>query len=216
MLIRIVLADDHSLVRSALGERLNTEKNLEVVATVSGADEAVQICSQRSIDIVLMDIDMPGLSAFEAAQTINSRFSQTKVIFLSAFHHDAYIEQALHAKAWGFVCKNEPIEAVIQAITQVSMGNTWFSKQVQERIVVHNGTLGLSHSTTSRISLLTPREIQVLSYVALGMPKRDIAQTMHLSVKTVENHCTNLMNKLSIHDRVELARFAIREGLAEA
>jgi DNA-binding NarL/FixJ family response regulator len=165
----------------------------------------------------VLDIDMPGVEVFEAARMIRNRSPQTRVIFLSAFTHDRYIESALKAGALGYVTKTEGPETVVRAIHAMAAGQCYFSAAVQCRIVIddHGPSLSADRLST-RASMLTARETEVLRYIAQGKSKKEIASTMHLSVKTVENHTANIMTRLDIHDRVELARFAIREGMIEA
>ncbi len=213
--ITVLLADDHALVRATLADRLVAEPDLEVVGRVGNADEAVSQCIQRQPRIVLMDIDMPGLQCFEAARTILARCPNTRIIYLSAFFSDRYIEEALSVEAAGYVTKSEPPEAVIEAIRMAVTGRVYFSPEVRSRIVFDPRGARLSSQQPTRLSTLTPREMQILHYLAKGMSKKEIAKTVNLSVSTVERHSDRLMKKLDIHDRVELARFAIREGLAE-
>ena len=212
----VLLVDDHALMREMLSERLAGKSDLEVIGATENADQAVTEAVRLQPDIILMDIDMPGLHCFDATRTIQTRCPNTKIIILSAFFHDHYIEQALAAEAAGYLTKNEPVDTIISAIRAVASGGSHFSPEVQARIVVDSSGTHLATKKRSRVSTLTPRELEVLRYVARGLSQKQVAETMHLSVKTVHCHCTNLMTKLDIHDRVELARFAIREGLAEA
>ena len=155
---------------------------------------------------------MPGLNCFEAARRLRVIRPKTRVIFLSAFKHDRYIEQALEVKAHGYLTKRESPEKVVAAIREVAAGGAYFCEEVQSRIIVDETGANLPRS---RVSKLTPREMEVLQYIARGYGKREIGHIMNLATKTVENHTTSLMSKLAIHDRVDLARFAFREGLAE-
>ncbi len=214
--IRILIVDDHALVRGALSERLKQEPGLEVVGGAGDAAEALRMTLEHNPDIVVMDIDMPGMICFDAAREIALQRPDTRVIFLSAFLHDWYIQQALHVKARGYLTKREPPEKVIMAIREVTAGGAYFSEEVRARIVVDRDGATLSDDARSLVSTLTTREVEVLRYIARGLSKKEIAHLMHISVKTVDKHSTNLMSKLRIHDRVELARYAIREGLAEA
>ena len=186
-----------------------------MVAVAANADEALELAPQHQPDVVLMDIDMPGTICFEAASALMQQHPGMQVIFLSAFFHDRYIENALQIKARGYITKREPPEAVVAAIRQVVAGGVYFSPEIQTRLVIDHESVRLDGGNTTRFSTLTPRELEVLRYVARGMAKKEIAQLMDISVKTVENHCGNLMNKLQMHDRVALTRFAIREGLSE-
>ncbi|MDG4560101.1 MAG: response regulator transcription factor [Candidatus Competibacter sp.] len=213
--ISIVLVDDHALVRDMLRQRLTQETDMVVLSCENNAQDAVRCCVATCPDVVLLDIDMPGLSAFEGARSIKSQCSGTRLIFLSAFFHDRYIDQALALEAMGYLTKNEPPEVVIQAIRQVMTGTVYFSDEVLARIVINGDGARLAHAPESRTRLLTERELEMLAYIARGLSKKEIARTVGISVKTVEQHCTHLMEKLAIHDRVELAHLAIREGLVE-
>ena len=212
--ITIVIADDHAMVREPVARYLQ-EAGIRVVASVSNADDAIEECLKHRPHIVLFDIDMPGLLCFNAARILGDQLPETRIIFLTAFANDRYIEQALEVKASGYITKGESPESVLEGIRRVASGRAYYSPEVHERIVVDSGGARL-YSGQTRTSTLTKREREVLEYLARGLAKKEIAATMHLAVKTVENHCTNLMRKLDIHDRVELARFAIREGFVEA
>lgn len=211
--IRILVVDDHTLLRETLRERLQDEPDLEVVGTAPDAGAAQALFEKLQPDVVLMDVDMPGQSCFEVARQIKTRSPETAILFLSAFFHDRYIESALAAQASGYVTKDEPPSVIVRAIRSAAGEVAYFSPRVQSRIVVDDDGLRLAEA---RGSLLTARELEVLRYIARGLPKKEIAALMHLSIKTVSRHTENLMEKLDIHDRVELARYAIREGLAEA
>lgn len=213
--ITVLLADDHALVRDSLASWLRTHNDFAVVGEVGSADEALAIAVREKPDIVLMDIGMPGLLAFDAIRTLRVRCPNTRVVVLSGFFNDRYIQDALEAEASGYISKAEPPEAVERAIRAVVAGGVYFSPEVQARITVDSSGARLANAAKTRVSSLSPRELEVLRYIARGLAKKDIAGIMHLSVKTVDNHSTSLMTKLDIHDRVELARFAIREGLAE-
>lgn len=214
--ISVLLADDHALVLSMLRDRLAGERDITVVAAVGSTDEAVGAATRLKPDIVVMDIDMPGMTCFEAARVIQVGCPETRTIFLSAFFNDAYIDQALSVEAAGYLTKGEPPEAVIDAIRAVKAGQRHFSAEVESRIVVEQSGLRLGRQGRSRASTLSNRELEILRYVARGLSQRQIAQLTHRSSKTIHKHCNNIMAKLDVHDRVELARFAIREGLSEA
>ncbi len=214
--ISLLLVDDHALVREMLSERLSAEPDMVVVGTAANADDAIGQAVRLRPDIVVMDVDMPGVLCFEAARVIQERCAGTRILFLSAFFHDRYVEQALAAKAAGYVIKADPPERIVAAIRSVAGGASYFSEEVQERIVVSSGGTHLAARRQSRAATLTPRELEILRYIARGLAQKEVARTMHVSVPTVRTHTANLMKKLGIHDRVELTRFAIREGLAEA
>lgn len=213
--IRILLADDHRMVRKATAFWLAQEQDFRVVGEVESADEAIEFCLKNAPDVVLMDVEMPGRLSFDAARTIRARCDDTRIIFVTAFIHDRYIEEGLNVGMSGYITKQEDPELIVRAIRAVHGGQKFFSPRIEERLVARGGRTG-DPEHRSRLSLLSPREIEVLRYIARGLSKKEIASTMHISVKTVDNHSTSLMSKLDLHDRVELARFAIREGLARA
>jgi len=214
--VSILIVDDHESIRQLLKDRLSAEPDMTVVSHVDNAEAAVVEAIEHKPDVILMDIDMPGLSAFDAAARITARCPNSRVLFLTAFVKDRYIESALAAQAWGYVTKTEPPEAVIKAIRDVSRGFAYFSREVQSRLVVDSKGVRLAEKGRTLASTLTPREREVLCYLAQGRSKKSIAEIMCISVKTVDFHCSHLMEKLDIHDRVELARFAIREGFVDA
>ena len=213
--ISILLADDHALVRKTLRRWLEDEPDMTVVADVGSADEALAQAPGAKPNVVLLDVDMPGQLCFDAARAIRKALAGVRIIFLSAFHHDRYIEQALAAGASGYITKSEPPESLIRAIRMVAAGAAYYSAEVRSRIVVDSEGARLAEERFSRASTLTRREVQVLQYIARGLSKKEIGVGLHLSERTVNCHCASLMAKLNIHDRVELTRYAIREGLIE-
>lgn len=214
--IRVLLVDDHALVRQSVADYLSKQSDISVVGQVATAHEGIVEASNLMPDVVLMDIDMPGSSCFDAARAIQKNVPEVRIIFLSGFFNDQYIDEALQANALGYVTKNEPPDVVMAAVREVAAGGVYYSPQVMERIVVDASGPRLAKGGQTRFSTLSPRELEVLRYIAKGLAKKDIAAAMHISVKTVENHSNSLMSKLNIHDRVKLTRFAIREGLVEA
>lgn len=212
-LIRVLLVDDHAVFRESLAVRLSAEPDLAVVGEAAGAEAAIEQARTCEPDIVLMDIDMAGLSPFAAAGKILAGRSRTRVVFLSAFSHDVYIEQAIRARAWGYLTKSEPFATVCRAIRDVARGWVHFSPEIKDRIVNSPEGPRLAARATTRLSQLSARETEVLRLLAEGMSARRIAETLQISTKTVDNHKSHLMAKLGIHDRVELARYAYREGL---
>lgn len=213
---KVLLVDDHAILRELLGERLASKASIQVVGSVGNPDEAIDAALAKSPDVIVMDIDMPGRNVFDAARVISSRLPRVRILFLTAFLHDRYIEQAIAVGARGFLTKTGSPDQLVQAVREVAAGRTFYAPEVMDRIVVTDGSVALAPERVTKASTLSPREMEVLRYLARGQSKRDISQAMHLSIKTVQRHTERIMAKLDIHDRVELARFAIREGLAEA
>jgi len=213
--IRIILADDHTLLRDALAAWLNTQPDLRVVATCGDAAGALSAVRQHQPDVLLLDIDMPGQPAFDAAQALRVQQPNTRVVFLSAYVSDFFIGQALAAKAAGYLTKGDPPELIAAAIRDVQAGDICFSSEIRSRIIIdHSGARLATAKARPGIAELTPRELEVLRHLAAALSRKAIARAMHLSVHTVDRHTTNLMKKLAIHSRAELCRFALDEGLA--
>ena len=212
---RVILADDHAVLRDMLTARLDDEPDMEVVAALGDAGSVEDLARELETDLVVLDIDMPGLSPFAVAQRLHDEFPEIRVVFLSAYLRDHYVEQALKARAAGYLVKQDTPESIVASLRQAARGRTAFSASVRARMTVGKGGVGLAAESSGKLSLLTPREMETLRYMASGLSRKAIAGTMEISRKTVEQHCDHLMQKLDIHDRVELTRFAIREGLLE-
>lgn len=213
--IQVVLADDHTLLRDAVAAWLNAQPELCVVATCSDTDGTLAAALRHRPQVVLLDIDMPGRPAFELARTLRAELPDTSVIFLSAFVSDFFIGQALAAKAAGYLTKGESPESIATAIRAVATGEVCFSAEIRARIVIEESGVRLAAAQCARVAELTPRELEVLRALASALSRKEIAQRLHLSPHTVDRHVANLMRKLDIHDRAELCRFAVREGVVK-
>ncbi|MHC4834133.1 MAG: response regulator transcription factor [Planctomycetota bacterium] len=202
--IRVLVADDHPLILEAIVAILQSVPDFEVVGTTDEAGRAVDFVAEHKPRVVVMDILMPGVDSFQAVDEIRRLSPGTDVIFVSGADHDVMLEQARRCGSIGFVSKADGPQCVEDAIRAAMEGETYYSPSLRDRIREGLG---------DRLSKLTGRELEVLRYIARGFSKKEIGGLMHLSVKTIDRHATSLMAKLDIHDRVELARFAIREGL---
>jgi DNA-binding NarL/FixJ family response regulator len=211
--IRVLLVDDHTLLRDSLRSRLEREHTIAVVGAAANADEAVEAARELRPDVVLMDIDMPGLDCFVAAGRLRAISPGIRTVFLTAYAHDRHIEAALEAGAVGFLTKSEPPERVVAAIRAAAVNRVSYSADVQARLVIDGDRPRVSGAVKTRASTLTQREIETLRYVARGVSKSEVARLMHVSPRTVDRHTENLMRKLRIHDRLLLAHYAIRENL---
>jgi len=213
--ISILLADDHQFVRQALARTLAEAADFKVVAEAGDGEDTLRLVERLRPDVVVLDVDMPGRDAFAVAQTIHAQNPATRVLFLSAFSHDRFIERALEVNAAGYATKDENLDAIIEAIRAVAAGRFYFSPEVWNRIVIDEHGARLQGEVHSRRMTLTPRELEVLRLVAQGLSKMEMAELLEISVHTVNRHVNGIMVKLQIHDRVELAMFAVREGLAQ-
>ncbi|MCB9851360.1 MAG: response regulator transcription factor [Phycisphaerales bacterium] len=212
--LRILIVDDHGLVRTALNDRLAREPGIEIVGVAATGPEAMVLAQKHRPDIALLDIDLGGVESLSIAHWMLAGAPRTRVIFVSAHLYDRYLDFALDAGVQGFVSKNEPVSTLIAAIHAVARDATYFSPQVRERLMPP--TPGDNANLRTRSAALTPRQREILGQIAMGRAKTDIAYRLGISVKTIETHCEMIMDKLHVHDRVELARLAIREGIIAA
>ena len=213
---RILIVDDHQLYREGLRLQLEREAGFSVIGEAGNAEEGLSLALQLRPDVVLMDIAMPGVSCFESMRRMHESLPDTRVIVLSGHKHDEQIGQALQARAWGYAIKDEGFAQVRDAIRDVMAGKLSYAPQVLNRIRSEDGQLRLEGGPAETLlNSLTPRERELLVLLGQGYSLKEAGQALHVSYKTVDKHKANLMKKLNIHDRVELARYAIREKLVE-
>ena len=214
--VRVLCVDDHAFLAEGIKTRLSLEDDMEVVGWIESADDLAGHVRRTAADIVLLDIEMPGADSFEVLRDLKRTHAETRVIMFSAFVRDHYIDAAVEAGAWGYVSKSDTPTSVVNAIRQVSRGELGFGPKVLQRCRPRNRANDRGTEPSSRLGQLSPRELGILRLIGRGMSRTDIAEAIHRSPKTVDNHRASIMAKLRIHDRVELARYALREGLAEA
>jgi len=186
---------------------------MEVVCTATTAEDGLRQMLESRPDVILLDVDLPGRGAFDLAAEIRSTFNSAKLIFLTGFSSDVLVDQALRLRASGYLMKIEPIHFLLDAIRAVAAGELRFSREIEDRITFDTVTKRYILHTAHPMSELTFRQMEVLRHLAKGESVKEVARLMHLSQKSVDSHKYRIMHKLGIHDRVELARFAIREGL---
>jgi DNA-binding NarL/FixJ family response regulator len=196
----IVVADDHPSQRKFLLDVFEEESALTLVDAVGTASEAIDSVVRHSPDILVLDIDMPGLDVFHAAEEVCRLRPAVKIIFLSGNYKDHDIASALRVNAKGYLSKRDDALLILDAIAQVMKNKRYFSPTIEERLV----EMGPGQ-VSPRSETLSTREWETLEYVAKGYSKKEIAAFLHISVKTVEKHSQSVMNKLDVHDRVLLA-----------
>jgi DNA-binding NarL/FixJ family response regulator len=210
--IRIILADDHKIVRDGLRSLIEKEDDMEVVAEAEDGRTAVQLSAKLSPQLVLMDIAMPVLNGIEATRQIIAAAPQCKVIALSMHADKRYIMEMLKAGASGYLLKDSAFEELACAIRTALNNKTYLSPPVSE-VVIGDYVQQLKKSDGSVFSVLSAREREVLQLLAEGNSTAQIADRLHLSVKTVETYRQHIMEKLNIRSVAELTKYAIREGL---
>jgi DNA-binding NarL/FixJ family response regulator len=216
--IRILCVDDHAFLVEGLRARFATEHDLECVGRLPTADALVPEIKRLQPDIVLLDIEMPGTDAFEAARDVKRVYPDVKVIFFSAYVKDHYVSAAFKAGAWGYFSKSDDTDAIVQGLRKVAAGEFAFGPKVAERVQPAKGGRRPTAAAAppSKLDALTAREQEVLRLIGRGLSRTEIADILCRSPKTVDGHREKIMQKLDIHDRGELVHFAIREGLVEA
>lgn len=220
--IRILCVDDHAVVVKGLRAAFETEGDLEIVGWLSSAEGLVEAVDAHRPDVVIMDVDMPGPVAFDAIEELGRLRPPPegpRCLVLSAFTRDTYIDAAISAGAWGYVSKNDEFEAIFEGVRRAHRGEFAFSPAALERCEVSGGRLRLKareDAGASRLNALTDQEMQVLRLIARGASTKEVAGAIYRSEKRVEAIRTSIMKKLGCHDRVELTRYAIREGIVEA
>ncbi len=213
--IRVLIADDHTVLREGLRALLNMYEDIEVVGEAADGVEAVQKTLQLQPDVVLMDIAMPRLGGLEATLELHQRKLPTKVLVLTQYDNKEYIFQMLKAGAAGYVLKKAAGSELVSAVRAVHAGESFLHPSAAKAVIERYLAAGEGDETERRLDLLNDREKEVLKLLAEGRSNREIAESLCLSVKTVMGYRASLMEKLDIHNRTELVKFAIRAGLVE-
>ena len=211
MATRILIADDHRLVRASLKSLLTDFAGIEVVAEASDGREAFEMTAQHRPEVILMDISMAGLNGLEATREIVKHHPQVRVVVLSMHTDERYVLQALRAGAAGYVLKGAAPSELEFAIGAVSRGEIFLSPAISKHVI--DAFLGKGKDESSELDRLTPRQRQILQLIAEGNSSKQIAHLLDSSVKTIESHRAGLMERLDIHEVAGLVRYAIRTGL---
>jgi len=211
--IRILLADDHTVVRKGLRLLLESNDGLAVVADAADGREAVALADKHSPDVVVMDIAMPGLNGIEAARQITARLPNTAIVFLSMHSDEGYVLKALKAGARGYLLKDSAEYDLIAAVKAVSEGKAFFSPAISKMLVEDYMRQMQERAVEDSFELLTTREREVLQLLAEGKNNKEVAGILNLSLYTVETHRGNIFQKLNLHSGAELILYAIRKGV---
>ncbi len=210
--MKILVVDDHKVVADAICALLNTTDDLEVVSRVYKAEDILGAVKQFRPDIVLCDLEMPGGDPLDACKDALTSSPEMKIVILTAYPTDAHVARAMSLPASGFITKHEPAETVVDGLRAIAAGHEVYSDEVRERILQS----GSNTIRESKILKLSPREITIVRLVAQGLTSTQIAETVFRSPKTVDNQISSAFAKTGCSNRVELSRWAIREGLIQA
>ena len=213
--IRILIADDHHLVRAGIAVLLSGQQDMEVIAEASSGREAVEKVKALSPDIVLMDISMPTMDGIRAAQEILKIAPSMKILMLTQYEQEEYVKSVMHSGVSGYILKSSLLEDLTNAIRTVQKGKKFITPTVSEKMMdAYFGNAGVS-LPQNKAKRLTNREQEILQLVAEGCSNIEISKRLFISVRTVEFHRTNIMEKLGIHDTPNLVKYAILHKLID-
>ena len=214
--ITVLLADDHTVVRQGLRALLEAEEDMSVVGEAENGRQAVQMIKRLQPDVVVMDIAMPTLNGLEATRQVSRDNPKCKVLVLSSYSDDEYVQQLTDAGAAGYLVKQTAAQDLVTAIREANRGNAFFSPAISKRLLEHYRASVGKPPGEKKSPKLTARELEVLQLIAEGYANKQIAGELFISIKTVEKHRQQLMNKLDIHDVAGLTRYAIAKGVIES
>ena len=207
----VVLADDHTLVRAGIRSLLETIAGVEVLAETGDGQEALDLVQQHEPDLLLLDVTLPGMNGLEVAERVRRLGARTRVLMLSMHAGPEYVASALRAGAVGYLIKDSAVAELEKALSTVALGREYLSESIDDEVV--RRFLESETGPRSELAVLTPRQRQILQLIAEGLRTREIAARLHISIKTVETHRAQIMERLGISDVPGLVRLAIRAGL---
>jgi DNA-binding NarL/FixJ family response regulator len=213
LVTRILIADDHAIVRSGLRKVLDAKADLEVVAEAEDGAEAVEKALEGDVDLVILDVSMPRMTGIQAAAELHRRRPELKTLMLSMHDSEQFLFEALKAGASGYVLKSGADTDIVEAVRAAMRGDSYLYPSAVTSLVrdyVAHGGRG-----EEEFDVLTPRELEVLKLIAEAYTSKQIADALFISIKTVDRHRQNILDKLGMRDRVELTRYAIRRGLIQ-
>jgi DNA-binding NarL/FixJ family response regulator len=213
LVTRILVADDHPIVRSGLKKVLDAQPDLEVVAEAEDGAEAVEKGLSEDVHLAILDVSMPRMTGIQAAAELSKRKPELRVLMLSMYDSEQFLFESLRAGASGYVLKSDADQDIVEACRQTMRGNSFLYPSAVTTLVRDYVERG--RPAEEQFDILTPRELQVLKLIAEAQTSKEIAKELFISIKTVERHRQNILEKLGMSDRVELTRYAIRRGLIQ-
>ena len=214
LVTRILVADDHPIVRSGLKQVVDAQPDMRVVAEAPDGAEAVQAGLAQEVDLAVLDVAMPKTTGIQAAAELHRRRPELKLLMLSMYDSEQFLFESLKAGASGYVLKSDADQDIVEAIRRTMRGQSFLYPSAISTLV--RDFVERGRPAEEQFDVLTPRELQVLKLIAEAYTSKEIAQELVISLKTVERHRQNILDKLGMSDRVELTRYAIRRGLIQA
>ncbi|HEY8409067.1 MAG TPA: response regulator transcription factor [Gaiellaceae bacterium] len=213
LVTRILVADDHPIVRSGLKRVIDEQPDMRVVAEAADGAEAVKKSMSDEIDLAILDVSMPKTTGIQAADELHKRKPELKLLMLSMYDSEQFLFESLRAGASGYVLKSDADQDIVEAVRRTMRGQSFLYPSAVSTLVKDFVERG--RPDEQQFDVLTPRELQVLKLIAEAYTSKEIAQELVISLKTVERHRQNILDKLGMSDRVELTRYAIRRGLIQ-
>jgi len=214
--VKILVVDDHAIVREGVRMILAKENDLEVVGEAGDGQQALDLTELLRPDVIIMDISMPGMGGIEATQTVRAKHPEVQVLALTMHEDESYVFQLLRAGAAGYVLKRAAAQDLVQAVRAAAKGEAFLYPSVARKVVEDYLRRVETGEERERYDGLTTREKEILTLIAQGLSNQQIAEKLFISIKTVQTHRAHILEKLGLHDRTELVRYAIRKGLIEA
>lgn len=214
--IRVLIADDHSIVREGVKMILAKESDIEVAGEASDGQQALDLVERLKPNVVVMDISMPGMGGIEATQLVKERHPAVNVLALTMHEDESYVFRLLRAGASGYVLKRAAAQDLVQAVRAAAKGEAFLYPSVARKVVEDYLKRVEMGEKRERYDGMTQREKEILTLIAQGLSNKQIGERLYISIKTVQTHRAHILEKLGLHDRTELVRYAIRKGLIEA
>ena len=214
--IRVLLVHAYPIVREGLGDLLTKREGVEVVGTAGDTATALRLIDELDPHIVLLDIGLLDGGTIDEAAEMQSRGRKPRVVIFSATERDRDIDAVFRTHLWGYADRTASVDSVLEGVRNVARGRRFFCRTVASRIISRLSRDKKRIEKVSRLATLSTRELQITRHLSLGMSVKDLARLLRLSAKTVDNQKAKIMNKLDLHDRVDLCRFAVREGIITA
>jgi DNA-binding NarL/FixJ family response regulator len=211
--VSILIVDDHTLFRTGIRKMLEAEADMRVVGEAATGREAMKQARQLMPDVILMDVKMPDMDGIEATRRLCREMPHVGVIFCTMFEDDEFVFAGLQAGGRGYILKDADPETMLRAIRAVAHGESLLGSTIAQKVMRQFSAL--PDKQTALVDDLTPRELEVLTLIAEGLPNREIAQELTISEKTVKNHINNIFSKLHVYDRSQAMLYAIRQGLVK-
>ncbi|MBU1157423.1 MAG: response regulator transcription factor [Proteobacteria bacterium] len=211
-MIKVLLADDHGMVRAGLRSLIEETGDMEVTAEAADGRQAISLALKHPVDVAVIDISMPGTDGLEVINQLQAQKPELPILVLTMHEEEQYVVRSISSGAKGYITKRSAPEQLVSAIRQVHQGGMYLSQEASELLALR---VARGERGDSPLDSLSNREVQVLRALALGQTNREIAESFHISVKTVDTYRFRLLKKLNLRNNADLSRFAIQHGLVE-